>query len=209
MNGAKLTDNKKGLKKLFERLNKMTRRFTGEWNAEVGVVQNATGTDKRTGKPKSISIAQEAFYNCKGVPEKNIPPRDYQTKAIKQFMPKWRAELKRQLKKQSDEEKKTGKVNLTDQKIMEGLGATAAGDVKYTIETGDFEPNSPATIARKANKKYRQARKQGLSKDLSAIAVASDGTKTPLIDYGDLVNAQKAAIYKGKRLTGIKSAKRR
>ncbi|MGN0016023.1 MAG: hypothetical protein ACI37O_01625 [Candidatus Avelusimicrobium sp.] len=209
MNGAKLTDNKKGLKKLFERLNKMTRRFTGEWNAEVGVVQNATGTDKRTGKPKRISIAQEAFYNCKGVPEKNIPARDYQTKAIKQFMPKWRAELKRQLKKQSREEWKTGKSRLTDKKIMEGLGATAAGDVKYTIETGDFEPNSPATIARKSRGNYRKLRRKGLSAEESASALAGSGTKTPLIDYGDLLNAQKAAIYKGNKLTGIKSAKRR
>ena len=143
------------------------------------------------------------------MPEKNIPPRDYQTKAIKQFMPKWRAELKRQLKKQSQEEWKTGKSRLTDKKIMEGLGAVAAGDVKYTIETGDFEPNSPATIARKNKKAARRIKRMGLSKEEQASAMASLGTKPPLIDYGDLVNAQKAAIYKGKRLTGIKSAKRR
>lgn len=206
---AQLKASKNALKLLAKRLHSIKRRITGDWKAEVGVVQNATGTDKRTGKDKSISIAQEAFYNCKGVPEQNIPARDYQTKAIKQFMPKWRAELKRQLKKQSQEEWKTGKSRLTDKKIMEGLGAVAAGDVKYTIETGDFEPNSPATIARKNRGNYRKLRRKGLSAEESASALAGSGTKTPLIDYGDLLNAQKAAIYKGNKLTGIKSAKRR
>jgi len=209
VNGAKLTDNKRGFKKLFERLNKMTRRITGEWNVEVGVVQNSTGIDKRTGKPKPISVAQEAFYNCKGVPEKNIVKRDYQTKAIKEFMPKWRAALKQQLKKQSDEEIKTGSVKTTDQKIMEGLGAAAAGDVKYTIETGDFAPNKPATMARKNKKLAGKAKRLGLNKEEQASLLASSGTKTPLIDFGDLVNAQKAAIYKGRRQVSIKNAKRR
>lgn len=206
---AQLKASKNALKLLAKRLHSIKRRITGDWKAEVGVVQNATGTDKRTGKAKSISIAQEAFYNCKGVPEQNIPARDYQTKAIKQFMPKWRAELKRQLKKQSQEEWKKGKSSLTDKKIMEGLGAVAAGDVKYTIETGDFEPNSPATIARKNRGNYRKLRRKGLSAEESASALAGSGTKTPLIDYGDLLNAQKAAIYKGNKLTGIKGAKRR
>lgn len=125
----------------FERrLRELGKKFKGK-GVEIGVLEKAYGIDKRRGKPKGITIAQEAFYNCKGVPELNIPPRDYQTQSIDRNSKRWAQATEALLKRKMPEDK-----------ILEAIGIIAAEDTRHTIETGNFEPNKPKTLKRKGNK---------------------------------------------------------
>lgn len=105
---------------------------------EVGVIDNYYGFDKRRHRQKTISVAEEALFNCKGVPEKNIPPRDYQAKTIEKNKETWNKQNKVLLKK-----------GLKTVEVVEALGIAAKDATKATISNFGNPPNAPATIKRK------------------------------------------------------------
>lgn len=123
--------------KIKKKLKELQDKYAGI-SVEVGIVNGATGVDSRTGKSKDINIAEEAFYNCKGVPEKNIPPRDYQTQSIGLHQKKWASTTKKLLKK-----------GMHGEDVLEAVGIIASEDTARTIEEGNFERNKPSTIKRK------------------------------------------------------------
>ena len=83
----------------------------------------------------STSVAEEGFYNCMGVPEKNIPPRNYQKKVIEDNMSKWKKDMAKLLKKKSSYE------------TCEIMGIIAKEATKRTIDTWTTPPNAPITVA--------------------------------------------------------------
>lgn len=123
--------------KIKKKIKELQDKYSGI-SVEVGIVNGATGVDARTGKVKNINIAEEAFYNCKGVPEKNIPPRDYQTQSIGLHSKKWSETAKKYLKK-----------GMHGEDVLEAVGIIASEDTVRTIEEGNFERNKPSTIKRK------------------------------------------------------------
>jgi len=123
--------------KIKKKLKELEEKYSGI-SVEVGVVNGATGVDARTGKVKDINIAEEAFYNCKGVPEKNIPARDYQTQAIELHQKKWSGTTKKLLAK-----------GMHGEDVLEAVGIIASEDTARTIEEGNFERNAESTKKRK------------------------------------------------------------
>ena len=123
--------------------NKLKKRITDIKHSkigggvEIGVIKNSTGYDRRRKKKKTINVAQEAFYNCKGVPEKNIPPRDYQKRVIDENMRQWRKVIRKGLK--------THKVTV----LLAKLGIDAKDKTKAIISHFGEPKNKPSTIKRK------------------------------------------------------------
>lgn len=105
---------------------------------EVGVIDNYFGFDKRAHKQKKISVAEEALFNCMGVPEKNIPPRDYQTRTVNKNKSEWKNQIKALLRK---------KKNTED--VCEVLGILARDATKATIANFGSPKNAPITIRKK------------------------------------------------------------
>lgn len=130
--GYRLPDN--NLKKFTKFIDKL-KKAKKSMGVQIGVVKNSYGINKRTGKPKEISVAEEGYYNCKGVPERNIPPRNYQQKVIDDNMPTWKKDMAKLLKKHSSQE------------VCEIMGFIARDATKETIHTWKNPPNAPATIA--------------------------------------------------------------
>ncbi len=126
-----IPDNYKKFAQFIDKLKKAKKSM----GVQIGIVKNARGIDKRTGKPKKITVAEEGFYNCMGVPEKNIPPRNYQKKVIEDNMSKWKEEIRHLLKKR----------NTYDTCEIMGIVATEA--TKRTIDTWKNPPNAPMTVA--------------------------------------------------------------
>jgi hypothetical protein len=109
--------------------------------ADIGIVKDFHGVDRRSGKPKAISIAQEAIYNCRGVPTRNIPPRDYQALTIAQKGKAWQKYIKRQIAK-----------GVSEKLLLTRIALIARQDTREMIESGKFAPNAPSTLARKGKK---------------------------------------------------------
>jgi uncharacterized protein YukE len=148
----KIPDN---FKTFAKQMQKLKQKYRGI-GAEIGVIKNATGEhrrkvskiSKKTGKklkskvavktPKTITIAEEAFYNCKGVPELGIPARDYQTKTVNDNQEKWKKDMKTLLKK-----------GANTRTAITAIAKVARDDTKNTIETFATPPNAPSTIAAK------------------------------------------------------------
>ena len=138
---------------------------------EVGVVKNARGIVKRgskKGQPKKITIAEEAFYNCMGVPEMNIPPRDYQKRTIDNNMGKWRKYAKNALKTQGTE------------KVAQALGISAKDETKATIANFGAPANAPITI-------YGGWMRNKVTGKM--FYVEGKGKDQPLVDNGDLLRS--------------------
>ena len=98
-----IPDNYKKFAQFIDKLKKAKKSM----GVQIGIVKNARGINKRTGKPKEITVAEEGFYNCMGVPEKNIPPRNYQKKVIEDNMSKWKKDMAKLLKKKSSYERQS------------------------------------------------------------------------------------------------------
>ena len=127
----RLPKNYKDFIKFIDKLQKSKKSM----GVKVGVLKNSTGINKRTEKAKDITIAEEAYYNCKGVPEKNIPPRNYQQKVIDDNFNKWKKDIAKLLKTQSSKD------------ALEIIGYVAKDETMQTINTWENPPNAPATIA--------------------------------------------------------------
>jgi hypothetical protein len=147
--------------KFFDKtLRSLAKRFNG-LSVEIGVWENKGGgvfkryKEKRNKKGKrrafvmesvtktsEINNATKALYNCKGVPELNIPPRDYQTQAIEKYKRVWGKDIKKLLKKK----------NMTDVQILKVIGHKAVAHVKNTIKSGNFAKNKTSTIIAKGGK---------------------------------------------------------
>lgn len=123
----------KNLKDFFKFIDKL-EKSKKSMGVKVGVLKNSTGINKRTGKAKDISVAEEAYYNCKGVPEKNIPPRNYQQKVIDDNLNKWKKDIAKLLK------------TRTTLDTCEIMGYIAKDKTQETINTWKNPPNAPATI---------------------------------------------------------------
>ena len=185
---VRVPGNFKDLKKFDAFIRKVKKKYTNA-GVEVGVVKNSTGTIKHTrvtevtskngkvyykrekspdyGQPKNITVAEEAFYNCKGVPEKNIPPRDYQTYTIDENMDEWKSQMRKDLKK------------LSARQTCERIGTVARDATKATISEGKMEPpNAPIT------------RDGGwMHKNGKSFYVFGKGNKPTLVDSGDLLKS--------------------
>lgn len=151
-------------------LSKVKKKYTG-MGVEVGVVKNARGVVKRgskKGQPKKITIAEEAFYNCKGVPEMNIPPRDYQTRTVNANMDKWRKYARKALKTQSSEN------------VVKALGISAKDETKATIANFGAPANAPITV----HGGWMRNRVTG-----KLVYIEGKGKNQPLVDNGDLLRS--------------------
>ncbi|MDR3049431.1 MAG: hypothetical protein LBV16_06330 [Elusimicrobiota bacterium] len=129
-------------------LEKIAKRFKG-MEAEIGVWDNGGANVYARKKGKGIvykvstaTNAQKAFWNCKGVPEKNIPPRDYQTQTITNNKRKWSDKAEKLLKNKK----------LSEFDILEKIAIMAKDDTKRTIEAGNFPKNKTDTIIAKRGK---------------------------------------------------------
>ena len=185
---VRVPGNFKDLKKFNALIRKVKKKYTSA-GVEVGVVKNSTGTIKHKrvvqvtskngkvynktikapdyGQPKNITVAEEAFYNCKGVPEKNIPPRDYQTYTIDENMDEWKKQMREDLKK------------FSTSKTCQRIGTVARDATKATISEGKMEPpNAPIT------------RDGGwMHKNGKSFYVFGKGNKPTLVDSGDLLKS--------------------
>lgn len=151
-------------------LAKVQKKYAG-MGVEVGVVKNARGVIKRgskKGQPKKITIAEEAFYNCKGVPEMNIPPRDYQTRTVNANMDKWRKYARKALKTQSSEN------------VVKALGISAKDETKATIANFGEPANAYVTV----NGGWIRNKVSG-----KMVYVEGKGKNQPLVDNGDLLRS--------------------
>ena len=151
-------------------LSKVKKKYTG-MGVEVGVVKNARGVVKRgskKGQLKKITIAEEAFYNCKGVPVMNIPPRDYQTRTVNANMDKWRKYAKNALKTQSSEN------------VVKALGISAKDETKATIANFGAPANAPITV----HGGWMRNRVTG-----KPVYIEGKGKNQPLVDNGDLLRS--------------------
>jgi hypothetical protein len=138
---------------------------------EVGVVKNATGVIKRgskKGQPKNITIAEEAFYNCMGVPEMNIPARDYQTKTVNENKAKWSKYAKKALKTHSTAQ------------VVKALGISAKDDTKAVIANFGTPENSYVTV----HGGWIRNKISG-----KPVYIEGKGKNQPLVDNGDLLRS--------------------
>lgn len=151
-------------------LSKVRKKYKG-MGVEVGVVKNARGVIKRgskKGQPKKITIAEEAFYNCMGVPEMNIPARDYQTRTVEKNKENWKKYAKKALKTQSTEQ------------VVKALGISAKDETKATIANFGEPANAPITV----NGGWMRNRITG-----KPFYVEGKGKNQPLVDNGDLLRS--------------------
>lgn len=151
-------------------LAKVKKKYAG-MGVEVGVVKNSRGVVKRgskKGQPKKITVAEEAFYNCMGVPEMNIPARDYQTKTVKENKEKWNKYAKKALKTQSTKQ------------VVQALGISAKDDTKAVIANFGEPANAPITV----NGGWMRNRISG-----KMFYVEGKGKNQPLVDNGDLLKS--------------------
>ena len=154
--------NPNALKKVYERLSKAPGR-------EVAVGFPA---GMATAYPDGTPVAQVAAWNVYGVPENNIPARD--------FMAFARADIIRDLK--AVVEKIRGK-DLSDagkDTFLKTLGEKAKEDIQKAIVDLNEPENAPSTIARKLKKLTKKKIKM-----LGKMGVPAGGTK-PLIDSGHM-----------------------
>ena len=151
-------------------LAKVKKKYAG-MGVEVGVVKNSRGVVKRgskKGQPKKITIAEEAYYNCKGVPEMNIPPRDYQTRTIEENKDKWRQYAKKALKKQSTSQ------------VVKSLGISARDDTRAKIANFGEPSNAYITV----HGGWMRNKVSG-----KMVYIEGKGKNTPLVDNGDLLKS--------------------
>ena len=151
-------------------LSKVRKKYKG-MGVEVGVVKNARGVIKRgskKGQPKKITIAEEAFYNCMGVPEMNIPPRDYQTRTVEANKESWKKYAKKALKTQSTLQ------------VVKALGIGAKDETKATIVNFGAPANAPITV----NGGWMRNKVTG-----KPFYVEGKGKNQPLVDNGDLLRS--------------------
>lgn len=151
-------------------LAKVKKKYAG-MGVEVGVVKNSRGVVKRgskKGQPKKITVAEEAFYNCMGVPEMNIPARDYQTKTVKENKAKWSKYAKKALKTHSTLQ------------VVKVLGNSAKDDTKAVIANFGEPANAPITV----NGGWMRNRISG-----KMFYVEGKGKNQPLVDNGDLLKS--------------------
>lgn len=120
-------------KKLEKRIEDIKRSKVGG-GVEIGVIKNSIGYDRRNNKKKKITVAEEAFYNSKGVPERNIPPRDYQKRVIDENMKQWRKVIRKGLK--------TSKTSV----LLNKLGIDARDKTKAVISHFGEPRNAPSTV---------------------------------------------------------------
>ena len=151
-------------------LAKVKKKYAG-MGVEVGVVKNARGVIKRgskKGQPKKITIAEEAFYNCMGVPEMNIPPRDYQTRTVNENKETWKKYAKKALKTQST------------LKVVKALGISAKDETKATIANFGEPGNAYVTI----HGGWIRNKVSG-----KMVYIEGKGKDQPLVDNGDLLRS--------------------
>lgn len=111
-------------------------------------------------------VAEYATYNEYGT--KHIPARPFMRNTIDAHLDEWKSVIKKYSSANPDD--LIGAFELA--------GEVAAKDVMATIEAGEFAPNSPKTIARKA-------------------ARGKQNPNTPLIDTGVMEEAVKYKIERG------------
>lgn len=112
--------------KRINRMHKLVERFGKGRGVKSGVLSDAT-------YPNGESIAKIAFWNEYGT--KSAPPRPFFRNAINENKDKWRSTLTQALKHGLDTEKALA---LTGEQI--------SNDLRESIISGSFEPNSPVTL---------------------------------------------------------------
>ena len=128
-------EDRKNAAKIKRAFKKLAKKY-GSSYAEVGVVENSVGVDRRTGKAKEISVAEEAALNEYGAPDQNIPPRPFMQLTIANNKDAWSSALESLLKSK-----------MPTDRALEAVAILARDAVKATISSGNgLLPNSPATV---------------------------------------------------------------
>lgn len=122
-----------------ERLKKALDQFAStNIMVKAGVPAGATTTDGK-------SIAKYAYWNEVGVPENSLPARPFLRQAASENQDKWKSVLASNTNFAS-----ISKDN--NEAVMGFVGEIMVADIKQTIQRGDFEPDSPKTVANKRRK---------------------------------------------------------
>lgn len=130
---AGLPKNAEGKIRLF--VKRLEAKYPGA-SASIGVVENSIGVDRRTGKTKEISVAEEAAINEYGDPGQNIPPRPFMQLTIANNQEEWRKQLEQLLKSKTP-----------GPQALEMVAILARDAVKATISSGEgLTPNAPLTV---------------------------------------------------------------
>lgn len=123
----------------WERITRELRLIDGSF-VKVGF----PGEKEKKHKGSGLDMAHLAAIHEHGNDEVNIPPRPF----MAQSFDKHRTEV--------DQQKDRGLSDIyegkkTTEGALETLGVFFKGKVQETIGSGEFEPNKPATIARKGS----------------------------------------------------------
>lgn len=148
---------KHGMKKISQ-----LAKIKGAYSVKVGVIRGTgvhPGPTKKTSnerkgqesnaKERTATIAEIAWWNEFGT-RNGIPERPFLRMTMRENR-YYRAYMRQILRK----------IMLLQTKMDAGLrmaGAKAASDIRKMITTGNFVPNSPATIRRKSTSAGRKAR---------------------------------------------------
>lgn len=105
--------------------------------ASIGVIENSVGIDRRTGKTKTISVAEEAARNELGDPATNTPARPFMTLTMEENKDAWDAALAARLK-----------AKMPAEQAVEQIAILARDAVKEKISNydGPFPNNAPLTV---------------------------------------------------------------
>ena len=146
------------MSKILNHLNKIAKGMNAS-ELKVGFIDKATYSD-------GTSVAEVAFTNEYGVPERNQPPRPFFRNAISSHQSEWRDLISRGLS--------AGK---GPDAVLEVLGAVIVGDVKDSIAQLVDPALSPRTVALRKDKKHRDA-----------VGKPVNNSNKPLIDTGVMLN---------------------
>jgi len=148
-------------KKVMEDINIKALEQLGKGKVLVGFPANAKNEE-------GLTIAKYAKANNYGVSSKHIPSRPFLTKGT--FREKY---VEKRTKLANLLIKKVIKKQTTPEDALTMLGQEAVNNVRDVIQSGNWLPNAPYTIARKLAKS-----KGKREKDIK-----------PLIDTGDMISA--------------------
>lgn len=161
------------------KLYKLSERFGKNKAVKAGVLADSTYPDGK-------SVAQVAFWNEFGT--NKFPPRPFMRNAINENKDKWVETLLRLLKS-----------GLSTEKALGNLGEQMVNDIRQSIISGEFEPNSEVTLLLKS-RFPKDPEEITFSDVLDAIydveegITAKGGKNKPLQWTGDLLRSIKYEV---------------
>ena len=137
--GNRASGTSHGQKSAEKKVKKFFKEFSAKYPpayADIGVVENSIGVNRRTGKVKEISVAEEAARNEFGDPSRNVPARPFLEMTANENIDQWDDEAASLL------QNKQG-----SRSVIETIAILARDAVKEKISTGEGRaPNAPLTV---------------------------------------------------------------